>query len=209
MVLFVFAHTQAQNNNKKIIQLSGLVVTTDSLVGIPFVAIFNKTDKRGVFSREDGFFSFVAREGDSILFTSVGYSPHIYVLPSNLDKDKLTIVQLMSRDNEYLDTIFILPRMSREEFRDRFVNGDYADDQIAIANKNLNKQRMSEIGEHMAMDGNENGDYFMKKEQQRFYYGRQVPTTITQVNPLAWYKFIQAWRNGDFKKKRNPDDRLE
>jgi len=27
------------------------------------------------------------------------------------------------------------------------------------------------------------------------------PTIIPILNPFAWAKFIQAWRNGDFKRK--------
>ena len=199
----------AQNNTRKLVQLSGILVTSDSLEAIPYVAIFNKTDKRGIYAREDGFFSIVAREGDTIQFSSVGYNVNTYTVPINNEKDKLTIVQLMSRNNYYLDTIIIIPRMSKEEFKNRFIYDNYNDDQIAIANKNLNKDRMADISDHMAMDGKENSNYFMQQEQKRFYYGKQVPSTITQVNPLAWYKFIQAWRNGDFKKKRNPDDRLD
>ncbi|MEI6310662.1 MAG: hypothetical protein WCP57_00240 [Bacteroidota bacterium] len=206
--LFHSIQLQAQNTNK-VVQLSGIIVTSDSLEAVPYVAIFNKTDKRGVFGREDGFFSLVAREGDSVQFNSVGFKANTYVIPANNDKDKLTIVQLLSRDDEYLDTVFVMPRMSKEEFKNRFVNDHYTDDQIAIAQQNLDKQRMADISDHMAMDGKENSNYFMKQAQQQFYYGKQVPSTITQVNPLAWYKFIQAWRNGDFKKKRNPDDRLD
>lgn len=200
---------QAQSPVKKLVQVSGIIVTSDSLEAVPYVAVFNKSDKRGVFGREDGFFSLVAREGDSIQFSSIGFNHNTYVVPVNNDRDKITIVQLMSRNELFLDTVIVMPRMSKEEFKNRFVYDNYSDDQIAIANKNLNKERMADISDHMAMDGKENSNYFMQQEQKRFYYGRQVPTTITQVNPLAWYKFIQAWRNGDFKKKRNPDDRLD
>lgn len=200
---------QAQNTAKKVVQLSGIIITTDSLEAIPYVAVFNATDKRGVYGREDGFFSMVAREGDTIQFTSIGYHLNTYVIPTNNSRDKLTIVQLMSRNIELMDTVLVMPRMSKEEFRNRFINDKYGDDQIAIANQNLNKQRMADISDHMAMDGKENNSYIMKQAQKQFYYGKQIPSTITQVNPLAWYKFIQAWRNGDFKKKRNPDDRLD
>lgn len=201
--------SNAQSTSKKVVQLSGVVVSSDSLYPVSYAAIFNKNDKRGSFSKEDGFFSIVAKEGDTIQFSSIGYHYSFYIIPVNNEKDKLTIVQLLSQNEYFLDTVIVIPRMSKEEFKNRFINDEYTNDQIAIAQQNLNRQRMAEISDHMAMDGKENSNAFMANEQKRFYFGRQIPTNMMQVNPLAWYKFIQAWRNGDFKRKRTPDDRLD
>jgi hypothetical protein len=40
----------------------------------------------------------------------------------------------------------------------------------------------------------------MNQQYTRMYYAGQYPS-ISLLNPVAWAKFIQAWKNGDFKRK--------
>ncbi len=192
---------QAQFVPKKIIQFSGIVMTTDSLLGIPFVTVYNKHDRRGTIAKEDGFFSFAAVEGDTIIFHSLGFINATYVIPTQLPDVKFTAIQLMTRNDIYLDPIIVYPYPNLEQFKKDFITSSFPTDQVEIAYRNLEKQRMRELGESMAMDGGENTDYFMRKEAQRFYYAGQVaPQNI--FNPLAWAKFIKAWKNGEFKRKK-------
>ncbi len=53
----------------------------------------------------------------------------------------------------------------------------------------------------MAMDGDENADYYMRQEAAEFYYDGQIPP-MNIFNPFAWAQFIKAWKNGDFKKDK-------
>ena len=202
--LFLFSlapAVMAQMLPKKIIQFSGIVMTADSLLGIPYATVFNKSDKRGCISKEDGFFSFAALEGDTIIFHSLGFLNATYIIPTGLSDVKFTAIQLMTRNEIYLDPIIVYPYPSIEQFKKDFVTAEYPTDQVEIAYKNLEKQRLRELGESLAMDGGENTDYFMRKEAQRFYYAGQVaPQNI--FNPLAWAKFIKAWKDGEFKRQK-------
>ena len=205
-VLFIsaclfFISVRAQFIPVKIVQFSGIVMTSDSLIGIPFAIVYNKCDKRAAQTREDGYFSFVAKTGDTLLFTALGFHAMEYVVPKEIEGDKFSAIQLLSRDNIWLDTIVVYPFPSKEDFKRAFVYSEVPRDQIDIALQNLNREQMRELGEGMAMDGGENSNYFMKKEAARFYYAGQTPPQNI-FNVMSWVQFIQAWKNGDFKRKK-------
>ena len=65
---------------------------------------------------------------------------------------------------------------------------------------------MREIGEAMAYDADENVDYYMRAEAQKFYYAGQAPPQNI-FNLFAWVKFIEAWKRGDFKKRKKTYER--
>ncbi len=52
----------------------------------------------------------------------------------------------------------------------------------------------------MAMDASLNYKYSSQQYQSKLYYAGQYPPN-NLLNPIAWAKFIKAWKNGDFKKK--------
>ena len=52
----------------------------------------------------------------------------------------------------------------------------------------------------MKLDANESADMYFRNESYKYYYYVQVPP-MNIFNPLAWAKFIEAWKNGDFKRK--------
>ena len=73
--------SNAQSKTEDLLQLSGVVVTGDSLKPVPYINIVIKNTYRGTVSDYYGFFSLVAHLGDTIEFTSVGFKktgPQIY-----------------------------------------------------------------------------------------------------------------------------------
>jgi len=72
-LLFVSGSLLAQPGTQpNLVQFSGVVVT-DSLLPVPFTNILVKNTYRGTMSDVYGYFSFVAQEGDTILFSAVGF----------------------------------------------------------------------------------------------------------------------------------------
>jgi hypothetical protein len=41
----------------------------------------------------------------------------------------------------------------------------------------------------------------MAHHQSKLYHSGQAPP-ISLMNPFAWSKFIEAWKNGDFKRQK-------
>lgn len=185
----------------ELIQFSGLVLTSDSLVSIPLVNIYSKGSGTGTFTDRKGFFSLVARQGDTIIFSSIGYDEVTTVIPDTLTGNRYSMVQLMTSDTIYLAEAVIFPWPSKEDFRKAFLYGEIPDDDMAIAYKNLEKEKLKEMGEYYGYDADANQDYYTKQIAQELYYaGQNPPMRIFDV--FAWKRFIEAWQNGDFKRDK-------
>lgn len=195
--------TSSPDREPRIIQFSGVVMTSDSLMGIPFVTIYIPNSRKGTVTNSEGYFSFVAEEGDSVRFSCIGFKPAIFAIPKTVRGDKFSIIHLMSPDTTYLDTILIFPWPSRDQFRQAFISLEVPDDDLERAKKNLEQEYLRELGLYMENDGNEATDFYLRSEARKFYSaGQQAPQMV--FNAFAWAKFIQAWKRGDFKKRDKP-----
>jgi signal peptidase I len=199
LVLFFSLNVFAQ---KQVVQFSGYVLTPDSLIGIPFVSVSVKNSNKGTISDPQGFFSFVGEAGDTIYFSSVGFRKTSYVIPSDLQSNKYSIIKLMSQDEIYIDTVTIYPWPSKDMFRQAFLSLQLEESDIDRALKNLEREYVKEMSGVMAMDANENADNYLRAQAQKYYYaGGQVPPQNI-FNVFAWAQFFEAWKRGDFKKSK-------
>lgn len=198
ILFFIIQLVKAQSIDT-LIQFSGLVMTSDSLMAIPFANVTSSANKTGATCNYNGFFSFVAEKGDTLLFTAVGYKDETYIIPADLTGDKYSVIQLMTKDTVYLAETIIYPWPSVEDFRDAFLSYNIPDDYYETARKNLERERLKEIGDHMAMDANMNGDYLTKQMAQKIYYAGQFPP-MRIFDVFAWKDFFEAWKRGEFKK---------
>lgn len=186
--------------NYNLVQISGVVVAADSIRPIPFVNIFIKNSSRGTTSDYFGYFSLVAKENDSLVFSCVGYRRIMYVVPDTLSDQRYVLMQMLSTDTIHLSETVIYPWPTREQFREAFLNLHVPDDDMARAERNLNRETLAEKYAVMPMDGSMNHKYFMQQQSARLYSAGQLPPNHL-LNPLAWVKFVEAWKRGDFKSK--------
>jgi len=189
------------DDQQKIIQFSGILVTGDSLSPVPFAAVWSESRPyQGTMTDYFGFFSIAAIAGDKVNFSSIGYRTSIFVVPSDLPANRMSVVQFMRRDTVQLPTTFVYPWPSKERFKEEFLALDLPDDNIQRAKKNLDPEQMYSAMVEMGMGANENFKYAMNIQHDKLRYANQAPP-IQILNPIAWAKFIQAWRDGDFKGK--------
>lgn len=194
----------AQEEQDGLVQFSGLVLTEegDELVPLPFVNIAIYGSQRGTYSNLDGFFTIVGSKGDSVNFSAIGFKPVTYVIPDTLKSNRYSVYQLMTKDTILLPETVIYPWPSREHFRLEFLAMDVTDDLESIANENLAEKALKEMREQLPADGNENADYYLREQANAQYYSGQIrPMNI--LNPLAWKRFFEAWKRGDFKNKKD------
>ncbi len=182
------------------IQFSGVVVTSDSIQPVPFTNIRIKNTKKGVISDYSGFFSFVAEENDTVVFSAVGFKKAVFVIPDSLTEKRYSLIQVLTSDTMMLMETVIYPWPTAEQFRSAFVNLKIPDDDYERAKKNLALAEMKERMQNYPMDGSMNYKNFIDNRSSRLYYAGQLPPN-NLLNPVAWAKFIEAWRNGDFKRK--------
>lgn len=183
-----------------LIQFSGVVIEGDSLNPIPYTSIIVRNTRRGTISDYFGYYSFVATTGDTIEFSAIGFSSAQYVIPDTLSSNMYSLIQVLRRDTIYMKAVEVFPWPSREQFKQAFLNLNIQDDDLVRATKNMSRADMKEQMIGMAMDASLNYKYTNQQYQSRLYYTGQYPPN-NLLNPIAWAKFIQAWKKGDFKKK--------
>ena len=197
----VSAQAQFENFKDSVVQLFGVVMTADSLKGIPSVSIVVKGQNRGTITNDQGVFSIVVLKGDAVEFTSIGYKPQLVNIPKSLQGNQHSIIQLMVNDTVYLPATIIKPRISKEQFERDFVNTKIPDDDITIARNNNNQATRRLLMASLPSDGREASNQYLRQSANKLYYSGQVaPQNI--FNPFAWNEFIKAWKRGDFKKKK-------
>lgn len=198
---------QTQTADKKagdraLIQFSGMVVESDSLKPIPYTAIMISNSKRGTVSDYYGYFSLVAQVKDTIEFSAVGFKKMKFIIPDTLTTNRYSLIQVMTIDTVFLQETVIYPWPTKEQFKQAFLSLNIPDDDLANAQKNLDKQIMQLQYDNLTNDAGMAYKSSVQQQYSRLYYAGQVPPN-NLLNPVAWAKFIQAWRNGDFRKKKD------
>ena len=122
ILLIVCCHTLITAQRPGIIQFSGIVVTGDSLKPVPFTHILIEKSSRGTITDYYGFFSFIARPGDVVLFSSVGFKKGRYKIPDTLSTDHYTMFQVMQPDTVYLPETIIYPWPNPSQFHEAFIS---------------------------------------------------------------------------------------
>ncbi len=196
----------SQNTEQdRIIQFSGLVVTdgTDGeAVILPYTNIGVVGTSRGTSSDAEGYFSIVAQKGETVRFTRIGFKDVDYTIPDTLSQTLYYYIQIMSEDENILPEAVIFPWPDREYFKYEFLAIDISDDLREKAEENLAADVLEELRYTVPADGREAANIVLKENAQNFQYvGQTKPQNI--FNPLAWKKFIDAWRRGDYKKKKD------
>lgn len=203
LLLFIFPRTakaQFETVKDSVVQLYGVVMTADSLVGIPAVSITVRGQNRGTITNNQGVFSIVVLKGDVIEFSHVSYKPKLVTIPRTLEGNQYSVVQLMVEDTVYLPATIIRPRPTPAQFERDFVNTKVPDDDIEIARQNTNAAKRRVLMRTVPGDGGEATNLQFRNIATKAKYSGQVPP-MNIFNPAAWAEFIEAWKRGDFKNK--------
>jgi len=206
-VIFVFvclvskkAHAQFETVKDSVVQLYGIVMTADSLVGVPAVSIMVRGQNRGTITNNQGVFSIVVLKGDVVEFTHVSYKPKLVSIPLNLEGNQYSVVQLMVQDTVYLPATIIKARPSRQQFERDFVKLKVPDDDIEVARQNNTAAKRRVLMQSTPGDAGEATSLqFRNIANKATYQGQLPPQNI--FNPAAWAEFIKAWKRGDYKRK--------
>lgn len=202
LVLFVvFKGNLNAQVDTSMVQFSGIIVTSDSLRSLPYVAVKNSKMRIVSLSDFEGFFSLASKKGDTLYFSILGYQTTRYIIPKDLESNRYSIVQVMNSDTFYLPGTVIRPFPKADEVYYNLEHGTFADDRLETARKNLSKENSDALSINLAMDGNENYRNYMNQQYQRYYWIGQTPPTRI-LDPLAWNEFFNNWKSGKYKKKK-------
>ncbi|MEO6720029.1 MAG: carboxypeptidase-like regulatory domain-containing protein [Ferruginibacter sp.] len=199
-LLPVASKAQFETFKDSVVQLYGVVMTADSLKGIPAVSVTIKGSSRGTITNEQGVFSIVVLKGDMVEFSSVGYKPKLVPIPKDIAGSQYSLLQLMVNDTVYLAATIIKAKPSREQFEREFLRTVVPDDQLEIARKNNDENTRRLLMATLPTDGKEAASRYLTQQATKQYYSGQIPP-MNIFNPFAWNEFIKAWKRGDYKKK--------
>ncbi len=203
LILLTFSLQAFSQQDKPLVQFSGVVYDKDSNSVVPYVTIRNLSDDGKAYSANyKGYFSFVLHEGDSLVFTSVGYKKLKLTIPKNLTERKFTALIKITADNIELPTVTIFPWASVDEFKKDFLTMKFADDDLEIAMKNLSKQSLKDLSASLPRDGGEYNSTSFQNNHNTLMNSHMVQTNPL-LNPFAWGALIKQITEG--KKSRGKD----
>ena len=194
------SHAQFETVKDSVVQLYGIVMTADSLVGIPAVSVSIRGTSRGTITNNQGVFSIVALKGDVVDFSHVSFKPKSITIPRNIEGNQYNIVQLMVEDTFYLPATIIRPKPSPEQFARDFVSTKVPDDNIEIARRNNDVAKRRVLMQNTPNDGGGAAAMQFRNFANRAVYQGQTPP-MNIFNPAAWSEFIKSWKRGDYKRK--------
>ena len=118
----------AAAQTKHIVQVSGVVVATDSLIPVPYATVFRSHDNRGTFSDHTGYFTLPVFVGDTLNFIFLGLKRSYYVIPNDTVSKHISIVQWMESEQVMLPTVNVLPYPTPGRLRAEIMALDFPGD---------------------------------------------------------------------------------
>lgn len=203
LLFTTISHAQTEEeiiDTNQLIQLSGVVVAEDNVEPLPYATVFDKTIRRGVISDYYGFFSLVTNPGDTIYFSYYGHKTTTFIVPDTLTANRYSIIHMMPKDTVNLPTVTVYPWPSREDFARAFVEMDPYDDALRRAQRQLSGESLAFAAARLETDAGLASSFAQNQQLTQIYTRGQVPVN-NLLNPYAWAKLIENWRNGDMKRE--------
>ena len=178
----------------KVIQLSGVVMVSDSLYPAPFVGIFRSRDFRGTFSDMNGYFTLPVEEGDTLYFKCTGLRNSRFFVPVGGNDQQLSIVQLMETDTVTLPTAYILPFPSPTDLRREVLNMDLPGDEYTAFNR-----EQAELREYDGMADFADRSYDAASTALTARYNNGFQSGGNILSKEAWSQFLRSSRRSSKK----------
>ena len=191
IVLFLGAFQSTAQNQKRILQLSGIVLDQDSVFSLPGVHIYVPKAGRGTSTNASGFFSMPVLVGDSVVISSVGYQRQHYIVP-NHQSDFLTVIVEMVESVTSLPDFTLTPMQfpTEEVFKQAVLALNIPMDDRNIDKRNLNAELLALMTRSAPMDASLNYKYYMDQAIQG-YSSKFQPPMNPFLNPFNWARFFK------------------
>jgi hypothetical protein len=196
----LFLSSSSAQGQKRVIQLSGIVIGQDSTQGgVPGVNVYVPKAGRGTSTNSLGFFSMPVLVGDSVVISSVGYERQYYIVP-NHPSEFLTLIFELSEDVTYLKELLVTPFPTEEVFKEAVLALNLSIEDNSYDKRNLDAELLALILKTTPMDSYSNQRYML--EQLNYTQtSKYVPINNPLLNPFNWAQFIQSLKQNKKKKK--------
>ncbi len=180
---------------ERVVQVSGVVVASDSLLPAPFVTIYRGRDHRGTYTDYEGYFTLPVQVGDTLHFQSIGLKKSIFIVPKDVTEDHISIVQWMETDVILLPTVNVLPVPAPHKLRGEILALDLPNDGYRKFSRGyasaVNYDGLYNLSDEAYKQAS---SMAMARYNNNFQSGGNV------LDPQAWGRFMKALR-GDNRKE--------
>jgi hypothetical protein len=195
ILLAILLRISAFAQDKPIVQVSGVVVVTDTLVPVPYVSIYRHRDYRGTFTDYNGYFSLPAQVGDTLRFVRIGLKSSYFVVPYDT-LNRISVVQLMDEDTLMLPTVNILPYPAPHRLRQEMLALDLPGDGYnRFSRESLDPKNYDGLRNFADDAYNEGSSTLSARYSNSFKSGGNL------LDAAAWRKFMKALKRGDYEKQ--------
>ncbi|MFH6983007.1 carboxypeptidase-like regulatory domain-containing protein [Marinoscillum luteum] len=182
---------------RNIIQFTGVVLAPDSNSVIPGVHVYVPTAGRGTTTNPYGFFSLPVLEGDSLVFSAVGFKRQFYIVPEHKESTSLKVLITMQEDVTLLSEVEVFPYPTEAMFKEAILSLETPyQKQYNNLNAWLSSDYMSSAYADLPASPNANHQYYMQMQMQAIQNKYQTPQN-NLLNPWAWSKFINSLKKGN------------
>ena len=184
----------AKAQEREVIQFTGVVMDSDSMQVVPGVHIYIPKSGRGTTTNPYGFFSLPVVEGDSIIFTAVGFKRSHYIIPSHKSWTSLKVIVTLEQDVTFLEEVQVFPFPNEEAFKRAVVTMElpYSRDQANL--QAWLKATYMKGGYDFYPPSPAMSQRYFQDQQVAAFQSKFGPQNIGLLNPWAWSNFIQSMR---------------
>ncbi len=180
------------SKKKNIIQFTGVVFAPDSNSVIPGVHVYVPTAGRGTTTNPYGFFTLPVLEGDSIVFSSIGFRRNHFIVPEHNEETSLKVVITMEEDLTLLDEVEVFPYPTEAMFKEAILALEMPyQKQYNNMNAWLSSEYMNSAYGQLNQSANANHQYYLEMQRQSGQ-GRYMAPQNNLLNPWAWAKAIKS-----------------
>lgn len=177
--------------NRKIVQLSGLVMNADSTLIIPRANIYDPETGRGTPTDYKGWFSKAFLAGDTLIVSVIGYKNIEYLIPDD-QGDRVTVIFALEEEITQLADVEINPFPTEELFKEAILAMNLTEDQEQVLNA-YQPETIQEMVRTASIEGSPGMNYrYMMNQQYQQMQQRAGPATNPLLNPFAWAQFINS-----------------
>ncbi len=190
--LFCFSVQSQTKPKREVIQFTGVVFGIDSTNVIPGTHVYIPKSGRGTTTNPYGFFSMPVLEGDSIVFSAVGYKRSFYIVPKHKKESSLRILVTLEEDISFLEEVEIRPYPTESMFKEALITMELPNQkEYANIYQWLNSEYMTRGYYNLPASPNANAQYMINLQRQS-YINRYSPPQNQLLNPFAWNQFIRS-----------------
>jgi hypothetical protein len=177
----------------KVVQVSGVVVSADSLVPVAFATIYRTHDYRGTFTDYKGYFTLPVTVGDTLHFDCIGQKHSIFVIPNDTIHSHLSVVQIMEADTIYLPTVYVLPHPAKHKLREEVLALDLPGDNYYKFDRS-----QGQISNYDGLYDFAEEAYTNASATMEARYTTKFQSGGNLLDPASWGRFMQAIKRGEY-----------